>query len=101
MGKLYELADGEELSREYPDTFGIPSEHERYNVIAGNNVKLIFVYASGQPSERMWVNVTKIESVDGNKVYTGFINNDPFNKKLKYRDIVEFYPKNIIRIDNT
>ncbi|UVC08741.1 DUF2314 domain-containing protein [Rhizobium sp. TH2] len=72
------LDDGEEINREYPDTFWIPDRKDREGLQPGDFAKLIFrisVENDEEPVvvERMWVVVSK--RLPGG--YLGILDNDP------------------------
>ncbi|ELV8579151.1 DUF2314 domain-containing protein [Vibrio vulnificus] len=96
----YFLEDGELLSKEYPDTFRVPSSDARSSIKLGSIVKLIFNMLDpdseeGVSVERMWVEVKELEK----GLYVGTLDNDPYgNVLLKCGDDVVFGPEHIIDI---
>jgi hypothetical protein len=89
----YMLEDAEQMNKEYPDTFEIPTEEERNNLCEGDFAKLVFLSRSG--GERMWVEV-KGRSEQG--IYYGDLGNRPLYSPLDYEDCVEFLPKHVADI---
>ena len=73
MKPNYTLTNGEEMNRQHPDTFEIPTLRERKSLKPGKYVKLIFE-EKDKPSERMWV---KVEYISDNGRYIGTLANDP------------------------
>ncbi|MEL6274771.1 MAG: DUF2314 domain-containing protein, partial [Bacteroidota bacterium] len=53
----WQLEDGEEYNRRYPDTFDIPSAEEKSAIKPGDLVKLMFAFGTAEDHdvERMWV----------------------------------------------
>ncbi|MDO5066491.1 MAG: DUF2314 domain-containing protein [Propionibacteriaceae bacterium] len=94
----YTLDNGEELHRESPETFQLPSAEQRHTLQPGALVKLVFrgTDAAGAVRvERMWVQVT--EKGDG---YSGTLDNDPYHiVGLAHGDTVAFGPEHVIQID--
>jgi hypothetical protein len=90
---IYELEDGEEINRQYPNTFEIPTLGERKSLRPGDYAKIIFKPARGFP-ERMWVKV--VERTDPG--YTGTLSNTPAFMPGDMGHIVTFEPKHIIDI---
>ena len=94
----YTLENAEERSKEFPDTFQIPSFEERANVKPNNLVKLIFNIIDNNKIlniERMWVLNKKCE----NGKYSGILDNDPYaDCELKAGDLIEYLAENIIDI---
>lgn len=96
---VYRLVNGEDINREHPDTFFIPSRYERETVEPGQLVKLIFELVDSDdedPSaERMWVMVKSRDEL----VYLGALDNEPYSiPNLHAEDPVMFGPENIIDI---
>ncbi|MNB76673.1 hypothetical protein D3C75_233430 [compost metagenome] len=94
------LENVEETSLLHPESFFIPSEHERSSQQTGRLVRLHFVLtnpAEGGPrAERMWVEITGQDPVSCR--YTGILTNAPeYLKSLKLGDTVQFEPKHIAR----
>lgn len=74
----YELDNGEELNRDYPDSFWIPEKENRESLKVGSIVKLIFRMEETKGSdnisvERMWVEINR--TYQG--YYEGTLDNDP------------------------
>ncbi|MES9970526.1 MAG: DUF2314 domain-containing protein [Candidatus Thiodiazotropha sp.] len=74
----YELGNGEDIHREYPDSFWIPEKQARESLVPGKIVKLIFRMEETKGSdeicvERMWVKIMKIHQ----GFYEGALDNDP------------------------
>lgn len=93
------LKNALEQSKQHPDTFEIPPQHQRQNLQARDLVKLIFTQKESAndtiSTEHMWVDVV---SKDG-KEYTGVLNNDPMTSMtLKRGDIVYFTADHVIAI---
>ena len=104
----YCLIDGEERNRNF-DTFEIPQEVIRNNLIEGIAVKLGFsIKVTDEEegfdiaNERMWVYVTEVNNdMNGNKYYVGTLANQPVYSscKLQYGDEIKFRPKHVIGFD--
>ncbi|QZI85803.1 hypothetical protein CPT_Summit_152 [Stenotrophomonas phage Summit] len=97
--KPYTLKDCQQMHKEHPETFEVPSQQELHQLQAGDFVKLIFVNAKSPntPNERMWVKVTKV-GMDGGH---GELNNDPVfyhPSQLKCDDRVDFELKHVAGI---
>ncbi|WP_090938733.1 DUF2314 domain-containing protein [Azotobacter beijerinckii] len=93
----YTLDSGEELSREFPETFWMPPRDERENLLPGELVKLMFRISleEDQHVERMWVIVKERK---GNS-YIGVLDNDPYcTAELRTGEEVEFCPEHVIQI---
>jgi hypothetical protein len=89
--KTWTLQDAQQLADEFPYTFYKPSPEVIANLASGNQVKLIFEFASDDPqapsAERMWVEINEYK----NGIYTGYLNNEPMHiTDLKHRDVIEF-----------
>ncbi|MEZ9412553.1 DUF2314 domain-containing protein [Vibrio lentus] len=74
----YQLDNGEELNKEYPDSFWIPDKEVRESLKVGDSVKLIFRMEETKGSEdvsveRMWVEITAKYP----NYYEGKLDNDP------------------------
>jgi uncharacterized protein YegJ (DUF2314 family) len=93
---IYKLGNGEDLNRENPDTFYIPTREERESIKEGDTVKLMFIFEDENAmTERMWVQVV---SKAGNQ-YKGFLDNVPYSTdSIKAGDEVIFSPEHIIQI---
>lgn len=91
----WHLASGVERNRIHPDTFEIPSEDERADVVPGDRVKLVFETKRG-PGEKMWVTVVG-ETRRGRLV--GALDNTPvFMPRLYPDDRVKFRREHIVDI---
>lgn len=91
----YVLDNGEDLHRDFPDTFYLPSRSERETLLPGELVKLIFRISTGSEVniERMWVCVqSRVESG-----YIGSLDNDPYcTAELRSGDSIAFGPEHVI-----
>ncbi|EAY1316421.1 DUF2314 domain-containing protein [Salmonella enterica] len=96
---MYTLDDGVELSKQFPDTFYVPSHDKIMSLTNGDLVKLIFREESGDV-ERMWVIISdKSIGEDNELTFIGKLDNNPFGlKTIKYGDLITFSQKNIIQI---
>ena len=82
------------MNQEYPDSFWIPSQTEKDEVVPGNLVKLYFETSDGW-AERMWVEVRR---ASGSQM-SGRLRNDPIGiPRLGYNQRVRFEPHHIIDI---
>lgn len=93
----FTLDNGEDLHRESPETFWIPSRVERENLLPSELVKLIFRISTGTEThvERMWV-IVKSRNAGG---YVGTLDNDPYcTTELRCGHEVGFGPEHIIQI---
>lgn len=93
----YALENGEDLHREFPETFYLPSRVEREALLPGELVKLIFRISTENEVhvERMWVCVQS-RTEDG---YIGLLDNDPYcTKELLSGAKVVFGPEHVIQI---
>ncbi len=97
------LEDGEELHRQAPTTFWLPSQEERGGLQPGDYAKLVFRIGFGDPEppvsvERMWVIVR--ERVP--KGYLGILDNNPDgieeNEELWRGIELPFAPRHVINI---
>jgi uncharacterized protein YegJ (DUF2314 family) len=97
--------DAEKMAEAHPDTFTICSYTDRSSLKAGDCVKLDFVpdegeVGYGRRSERMWVMVTNVETVDNIPLYTGVLHNSPYELTcVKHGDVVQFSPRHIYSIE--
>ena len=75
----YTLDNAEEVNKEFPDTFWIPSQEIRESLEVGQLVQLLFRITNGSDFqvERMWVEIIK-KSDEG---YEGILDNDPYCTK--------------------
>ena len=74
----YQLDNGEELHKDYPESFWIPEKAARESLKVGDLVKLIFSMEETKGSndisvERMWVEIT----AEYPNYYVGKLDNDP------------------------
>ena len=93
----FTLDDGEELHKQFPDTFEIPEKDLRQNLKKGNIVKLVFLIKdkTNSQTERMWVIVDEVKE----NGYSGTLNNDPYcTDKIKSGLKVNFEAKHVISI---
>ncbi|MGY0641602.1 MAG: DUF2314 domain-containing protein, partial [Paraglaciecola chathamensis] len=87
QSKSWTLQDAQQLAADFPYTFYKPSNEVVSKLQPGNQVKLIFEFASDDPeapsAERMWVEIYDHK----NGVYSGYLNNEPmYITDLKHRD---------------
>lgn len=96
----WKLGDGDQLNREYPQSFWVPSPNEKAAIEPGDIVKLIFEPSFFPPGsekigERMWVRVTRVGSCQ----IEGRLDNDPMCfPRLAYDDKIKFEKKHVIDI---
>jgi hypothetical protein len=103
----YELSNAEDMHSEHPETFYLPSEEERTNLLIDDTVKLIFQIAvepderhapDGEFGERMWV---QVKGKFG-PYYVGTLDNNPITtteqNNIIYDDLVVFLPEHVIDI---
>jgi hypothetical protein len=93
----FTLGNAEELNREHPRSFFIPSHDERTSLKIGHEAKLLFDAVNPRPgsptAERMWVKV--LEVPDGR--YVGELANVPqVITTIKAGSRVEFGPEHVI-----
>jgi hypothetical protein len=98
MAKFLNLEDVEQVAREHPETFFIPSKEERESQRIGDSVRLHFRLKEplpGEPqAERMWVTVTQQNGLF--KPYKGVLQNAPvFIEDLEEGTEVTFGPHHI------
>jgi uncharacterized protein YegJ (DUF2314 family) len=94
----YSLDDAEAVAAEFPETFSIPSRHERERIDSGGLAKLIFRIEIADECfvERMWVAVTEKRKDGG---FVGILDNDPYcTEAIKSGMEVVFSPEHIIQI---
>lgn len=99
----YELADGEALNRDYPESFYMPPRAEREALKKGDIAKLIFdILIDGDvnnaAAERMWVEIVDCQ----NGIYAGRLDNKPACRdegkiRLAFGDNLFFGPEHIIQ----
>lgn len=102
MMTSWHLEDVSEVALTHKYTFFCPSAEEIAKVRVGELVKLIFVFASEDPSaaraERMWVEVLSIGSTGE---FTGRLRNEPrYIKDLSYDDLVSFDRRHVINTEH-
>lgn len=85
-----------ERNAEAPESFEIPDEELRLNLVPESDAKLIFTLSGrdGLQVERMWVRITSRTDTG----YVGVLNNEPGtpDAPIKLGDRVEFRPDHII-----
>ena len=105
MAHIYESSQLENVEiahQENPRTYSIPRSDQRYTLLPGQIVKLVFLLdrpAEGEPkAERMWVEVKEVKGSH----YVGVLDNDPkYITNLKAGDIIEFDPEHIAALYKT
>ena len=105
MAHIYESSQLENIEiahQENPRTYSIPRSDQRYTLLPGQIVKLVFLLdmpVEGEPkAERMWV---EVKEVNGSH-YVGVLDNDPKHiTNLKAGDIIEFGPEHIAALYKT
>lgn len=55
----WHLTDGEQMNRDYPDTFEIPTEEDKAAIEPGDTVKAVFSLTDW--GEKMWLEVVKVK----------------------------------------
>lgn len=91
----WQLESGVARHAEAPDTFEVPDESTRSQLVPGCDAKLIFTLGSDGPQvERMWVRIIGYTDTG----YVGELENEPRTKHapIALGDIVEFGPDHII-----
>jgi hypothetical protein len=89
----WQLGSGVERNRTYPDTFEIPDEEDKNDIIPGDHVRLMFEMRHW--GERTWVDVVEVKR----RHFVGRLRNDPVGiPKLEYGDTVRFKRDHIIDI---
>ena len=89
------MTNGEVQNIENPDTFQIPNECWRMNLMVDTFVKIIFNMPDG--AERMWVKV--VERLEERGMYIGALGNVPFqSSEFGLGDEFFFHAKHIIDI---
>lgn len=98
MKGMYTLDDVEEIVRQHPETFAIPSIDMRVRLQPGDLAKIHFRGLDPEGEEvveRMWVQTHAIESSG----YVGRLDNDPVRLvDVKCDERVRFLPTNISSI---
>ena len=93
----WELEDIAKSATEIVYDAPIPAKSERQNLKPGDLVKLHFmIEEDGETeTERMWVQVTGEK--DG--LFSGTLDNDPFNEVLKAGQLIWFHANHVAHID--
>ena len=89
--KKAEFVDAQEMHKNHPTTFNVPSEEELNAIKKGDFIKVCV------KTERFWV---KVEEVKGD-IIQGFVDNDlvfSSEHELFYGDLVELEKKNVYDI---
>ena len=75
----------------------IPSKSQRQNLKSGNLVKIkLITEEQGETEiERIWIRVTG----ENDGLYSGEIDNDTYNEKVKYGQAIWFHPNHVFQID--
>ena len=99
QGQDWRLDDAEDLHRQNPRSFFIPSQQARESLQTHDVVRLRFVLTAredGQPeAERMWLRVTAV----GHNGYAGTLGNSPTAiRDLAPGDAIAFGPRHVIAI---
>ena len=98
--KTFYFLDARAVNKENPETFHVPTTFELKNIEIGDNVK-VCIWDDGNMPERMWVEITAINRVDGGS-FQGELNNVPLGLEgLKFGDTLVFRPENILDIMKT
>lgn len=84
------LIDAQQIHKENPKTFEVPSKKELDAVKPGDDVKVC------DGKERIWV---KVQRIEGQKLY-GYFDNVGFNPAMKLGGAVEFEKKHVYDIFN-
>ncbi|USN15214.1 hypothetical protein KIKIMORA_00680 [Brevundimonas phage vB_BpoS-Kikimora] len=89
------LYDGVAMSREYPDTFFIPSEAIRTNLKPGASAKI------GCDGERFWTEIKEVRITQAGTSYVARVDNDLqlTAHGLKCDDLIEIEPKHILAVN--
>lgn len=91
----WHLDSGLDFHRRSPDTFWIPDEEAKMQIVPGDTVKLMFHMKNGF-GERMWVNVTEAKS---NGKLVGVLANTPAGiPRLDPGKTIKFHRDDIIDI---
>jgi hypothetical protein len=90
----WSLTSGVEQNRLYPETFWIPDESLKDEIVPGTRVKLMFEMNDGY-GERMWVDVT---SVKKNRLAGTLSNTPALIPRLAPGDKIKFHRDDIIDI---
>lgn len=99
----YYLQSGVAKNQQYPDTFAIPDEEDRHQIVIGDLVKLDFaITPSGirdeAEFERMWVKVIGTQGAYS----IGQLENEPAcedrRNKIRYNSTIVFLPEHVINI---
>lgn len=98
MAATFKLDSGLRRHIEFPDTFEVPSQEMRENLLPGDLAKLIFRIRVGNAVhiERMWVEVVEIKP----EYYVGVLDNDPFcTDEIRSGMRVDFHADHVIQIE--
>jgi hypothetical protein len=90
----WHLESGVERNREYPDSFWIPDERWKDEIVPGAKVKLLFEMNDGY-GERMWVKVTSMKK---DRFVGSLFNTPSFIPRLAAGDKIKFHRDDIIDI---
>lgn len=85
MERDVNFVDAQEMHKQYPDTFEVPSKEDLEQLIVGDIVK-VSAY-----NERFWAQITDI---DKSRI-TATVNNYLLTPRLKYGDIITFGLENV------
>jgi uncharacterized protein YegJ (DUF2314 family) len=93
----WELEDIAKSATEIIYSAAVPARSERQNLKPGDLVKLHFLIEEDDvtETERMWVQVTGER--DG--LFSGTLDNDPFNEILKAGQLIWFHSNHVSQID--
>jgi uncharacterized protein YegJ (DUF2314 family) len=95
---MYTLDDVEEIARQHPETFDVPSVEMRQRLQPGDLIKVHFrgVDSDGEEVvERMWVEISEVETSG----YVGRLDNEPIRLvDVKCDETVKVLPINISSI---
>jgi len=87
---MLEFVDAQDMARQYPDTFGVPTNEELAGIKSGDSVKV------SHNNERFWVTVTRISKKG---VITGRVDNDLICvQPFKYKDRIVFETRHVYSI---
>jgi uncharacterized protein YegJ (DUF2314 family) len=94
------LADVEARHAHAPQTFHIPTEHDRLTLRVGDWAKVIFVFAQpsadGNTGERMWLRVVEIVRPG---VYRGELDSEPHDlQEYNPGDLFHFEAKHVCAV---
>jgi hypothetical protein len=90
----WQLVSGVKMHQRHPETFEIPSDDEKREILPGDSVKAAFTMRDGW-GERMWIDVTKV----GRRRITGVLANEPIGiPRLYGGDTVKVRREHVIDI---